>query len=58
MSTTPQPISTEEAVESAAAAVERHRRLNPFWWTVLLSAAFLSIILSIYMIFNFGITLK
>ena len=58
MSTTPQPISAEEAVESAAAAVERHRRLNPFWWTVLLSAAFLSIILSIYMIFNFGITLK
>jgi len=51
-------LTAEEAVESAAAAVDRHRRLNPFWWALLLAAAFLSIALSIYIIFNLGIVLK
>src|SRR5690606_23444069 len=34
----------------------RHRQLSPFWWTVLLGATFASVAMSIYVIFNLGIT--
>ncbi len=53
----PDAVGAEEAVESAAAA-SRHRDLNPFWWTVLLGAAFFSIALSIFSIFNLAVPLK
>jgi TRAP transporter 4TM/12TM fusion protein len=48
------PISVEEAVEQAEASVDRHRKLSPFWWTILLASALLSIALSIYVIFGLG----
>ncbi len=50
----PDSVSAEEAVEQAEAAVDRHRKLSPFWWTLLLSSALLSIALSIYVIFGIG----
>ena len=48
------PIVAEEAIQQAEAAVDRHRKLSPFWWTVLLTSALLSIALSIYVIFGLG----
>ena len=48
------PITASEAVEQAEASIDRHRKLTPFWWTVLLTAALLSIALSIYVIFGLG----
>jgi TRAP transporter 4TM/12TM fusion protein len=48
------PISAEDAVEQAEASIDRHRRLSPFWWTVLLASALLSIAISIYVIFGLG----
>ncbi|MCA8927853.1 MAG: TRAP transporter fused permease subunit [Alphaproteobacteria bacterium] len=55
-SPSPEPgsVSAEEAVEQAEAAVDRHRKLSPFWWTILLASALLSIALSIYVIFGLG----
>lgn len=56
--TSPSPdrnsLSAEEAVEQAEASIDRHRKLSPFWWTVLLTSALLSIALSIYVIFGIG----
>ncbi|MGY9057052.1 MAG: TRAP transporter permease [Alphaproteobacteria bacterium] len=56
--TSPSPehgtISAEDAVEQAEASVDRHRKLSPFWWTVLLTSALLSIAMSIYVIFGIG----
>jgi len=56
--TSPSPergsVSAEQAVEQAEASVDRHRKLSPFWWTVLLASALLSIALSIYVIFGLG----
>ena len=48
------PISADDAVAQAEASVDRHRKLSPFWWTILLTAALLSIALSIYVIFGLG----
>ncbi len=48
------PISVEEAVEQAEVSVDRHRKLSPFWWTILLASALLSVALSIYVIFGLG----
>jgi TRAP transporter 4TM/12TM fusion protein len=53
----PNAVSAEEAVEAGSSS-SRHRTLNPFWWTVLLGAAFFSIALSIFSIFNFAVPLK
>ena len=50
-------VSAEEAVDQASAS-SRHRTLNPLWWTILLGAAFLSIALSIFTIFNLGVPLQ
>lgn len=47
-------VSAEEAVALAEASVDRHRKLSPFWWTILLTSALLSIALSIYIIFGIG----
>ncbi|HKK29676.1 MAG TPA: TRAP transporter fused permease subunit [Alphaproteobacteria bacterium] len=47
-------IGAEEAVEHAEIVVARHRKLSPFWWTLLLTSALLSIALSIYVIFGLG----
>jgi TRAP transporter 4TM/12TM fusion protein len=56
--TSPSPehgtISAEDAVEQAEASIDRHRKLSPFWWTVLLTSALLSIAMSIYVIFGIG----
>ncbi|MCH9675749.1 MAG: TRAP transporter fused permease subunit [Gammaproteobacteria bacterium] len=47
--------SAEEAVEGAAQAeVARHRNLSPLWWTILLTCAVTSVLMSIYIIFNLG----
>ena len=50
----PSPVSAEDAVEQAESSVDRHRKLSPFWWTLLLTSALLSIALSIYVIFGIG----
>ena len=42
----------EEAVERAEASVSRHRDLGPFWMAVLVVASSLSVLASIYFIFN------
>ena len=50
----PGSITAAEAVEQAEASVDRHRKLSPFWWTLLLTSALLSIAMSIYVIFGLG----
>ncbi len=52
----PEPVDylAEEAVEQAEVSIDRHRKLSPFWWTLLLTSALLSIALSIYVIFGLG----
>ena len=56
--TSPSPgrgyVDPETAVEQAEASIDRHRKLSPFWWTILLTSALLSIALSIYVIFGLG----
>lgn len=48
------PLNAEQAIEQAEASIDRHRKLSPFWWTVLLTSALLSIAMSIYVIFGIG----
>ncbi len=56
--TSPSPglgyIDPDTAVEQIETSIDRHRKLSPFWWTVLLTSALLSIALSIYVIFGLG----
>ena len=42
----------EEAVEHAEASVSRHRDLGPIWMTIVVAASTLSVLASIYFIFN------
>lgn len=42
----------EEAVERAEASVSRHRELGPVWMAILVTASSLSVLASIYFIFN------
>ena len=42
----------KDAVEKAEAAVDRHRHLGPVWMAILVIAASLSVLASIYFIFN------
>ncbi len=42
----------EEAVERAEASVSRHRELGPVWMTIVVTASTLSVLASIYFIFN------
>ena len=42
----------EEAVEQAEASISRHRELGPMWMTILVAASSLSVLASIYFIFN------
>ena len=42
----------EEAVERAEASVSRHRDLGPVWMTIVVTASTLSVLASIYFIFN------
>jgi len=50
-------VTAEKAVSSGA-VVARHRTLSPIWWTVLLGAAFFSIALSVFSIFNLAVPLR
>ncbi len=48
-------ITAEQAQEQSAEATDRHRRLSPFWLTLLLISAMSSVLMAIYVIFNLGI---
>ncbi|NKC12623.1 MAG: TRAP transporter fused permease subunit [Gammaproteobacteria bacterium] len=58
MSAPEQQRNAEKAVDNAANATARHRQLNAIWWAILLSAAFFSIALSIFSIFNLAVPLR
>ena len=49
-------ITAEQAQAQAAEATDRHRRLSPFWMTLLLVSAMTSVFMAVYVIFNLGIT--
>ena len=49
-------ITAEEAQEMAAEAEDRHRKLSPFWISIFTISAMSSVLMSIYVIFNLGIT--
>ena len=48
-------ISAEQAQELAAKASDRHRKLSPFWMSLMLVLSMSSVLMAIYVNFNLGI---